>query len=60
MTKWQIFALSAPAIVVAIMWIQGQAEGYFEKRSGGDDHGSTGWFSGGLLGSVRATKSKQD
>jgi len=30
MTNWQIFALSSPAIIAAVMWLQGLAEGHFE------------------------------
>jgi hypothetical protein len=31
MTNWQIFALSSPAIIVLLMWLQGLAEGYFDR-----------------------------
>jgi hypothetical protein len=31
MTNWQIFALASPAIVVFVMWLQGVAEGYFDR-----------------------------
>jgi hypothetical protein len=57
MTKWQIFALSSPAIVVAVMWLQGLAEGYFD-RAPSEDHGPVGGSSGFLRG-ARA-KAKQD
>jgi hypothetical protein len=33
MTSWQIFALSSPVIIVAVMWLQGLAEGHFELSS---------------------------
>lgn len=32
MTKFQIFALSSPAILAAVMWVQGALEGYFDGR----------------------------
>ena len=58
MTKWQIFALSSPAIVVAVMWLQGLAEGYFDKPPS-EDHGPAVGGSSGFLRGARA-KAKQD
>jgi len=57
MTNWQIFALSSPAIVVAVMWLQGLAEGYFDKAP--SDHGPVAGGSSGFLRGARA-KAKQD
>jgi hypothetical protein len=57
MTKWQIFALSSPAIVVAVMWLQGLAEGYFDQAP--SDHEPVGGGSSGFLRGARA-KAKQD
>jgi hypothetical protein len=33
MTSWQIFALSSPVIIVAVMWLQGLTESHFELSS---------------------------
>ena len=38
MTNWQIFALASPAIVVLMMWLQGLAEGYFDRAPSPDRH----------------------
>jgi hypothetical protein len=38
MTNWQIFALASPAIVVLVMWLQGLAEGYFDRVPSSDRH----------------------
>ena len=58
MTNWQIFALSSPAIVVLVMWLQGLAEGYFDRASSSDRQPIGGGSSGFLRG-ARA-KAKQD
>jgi hypothetical protein len=57
MTSWQIFALSSPAIVVFVMWLQGLAEGYFNRASASDRQTISG--SSGFVRGARA-KAKQD
>jgi hypothetical protein len=57
MTKWQIFALSSPVIVVAVMWLQGLVEGHFDKAP--SDHDSVVGGSSGFLRGARA-KAKHD
>jgi len=48
MTNWQIFALASPAIVVLVMWLQGLAEGYFDRAPASDRHpvGGSGFLRG--------------
>lgn len=38
MTNWQIFALASPVIVVLVMWLQGLAEGYFDRAPSSERH----------------------
>lgn len=58
MTNWQIFALSSPVIVVAVMWLQGLAEGYFDRPADRPARDRVGASSGFLRG-ARA-KAKHD
>jgi hypothetical protein len=48
MTNWQIFALASPVIVVLVMWLQGLAEGYFDRAPSSDRHpvGGSGFLRG--------------
>ena len=48
MTNWQMFALASPVIVVLVMWLQGLAEGYFDRAPSSDRH-PIGGGSGFLL-----------
>jgi hypothetical protein len=52
MTSWQIFALSSPAIIVLVMWLQGLAEGYFDRAA--SDHQPISRGSSGFLQGARA------
>jgi hypothetical protein len=55
MTNWQIFALSSPVIVVAVMWLQGLAEGYFDRPRRAE-HDPVGGSSGFLRGARARAK----
>ena len=55
MTNWQIFALASPAIVVLMMWLQGLAEGYFDRAPSSDRHPV-----GGGSGFLRGARAKAD
>jgi hypothetical protein len=55
MTNWQMFALASPVIVVLVMWLQGLAEGYFDRAPSPDRHPV-----GGGSGFLRGARAKAD
>jgi len=55
MTNWQIFALASPVIVVLVMWLQGLAEGYFDRAPSSDRRPV-----GGSSGFLRGARAKAD
>jgi len=55
MTNWQIFALASPVIVVLVMWLQGLAEGYFDRAPPSDRRPV-----GGSSGFLRGARAKAD